>query len=404
MKLNKYIVYVCIIWTALITGLYLWNYSNLKKEQTATAFSTAKSFYNMILITRDWNARHGEVYVIVKDAYQPNPYLEHDKKNIVVDENLVLTMVNPAYMTREISEISEETDGIRFRMTSLKPIRPQNSPTPLETQILKEFENGLPDKGFFITEGNDKGKFFYMAPLKTTEACIKCHSNQGYKTGDIRGGISVTLPLTMKIPSTLLIGHLLIGAVGLMGIILSGGRLSGAYETIEKQAYYDTLTGIPNRKSFNEYMDSEFKRSRRTGTFLSVIMCDIDNFKAYNDTYGHLKGDETLRAVAVAIKDSLKRGGDFCARFGGEEFIIVLPDTDIGGAMLLAENIRKRVESMCIEHKTADHGNYVTVSLGASEVKPDDTELTAEKLISQADAAMYEAKKHGRNKAEPFTV
>ncbi|MBW2217329.1 MAG: diguanylate cyclase, partial [Deltaproteobacteria bacterium] len=351
MKINKIRILISLVWAILISISFLWNYTNAKKEQERIALESARSFFNHIVITRLWNARHEGVYAPVTEESLPNPYLETPMRDIKVNDKLTLTKVNPAFMTRQISEIAMEQEALtqtgvllQFHITSLKPIRPQNKPTAIEERFLKEFEKGVKEKGIFTKKGVENS-YFYMAPLITTKSCLKCHAKQGYKEGDIRGGISVTSSFVMKIPLlSLLLGHLAIGLVGLFGIVLAMGRLSSAYETIREQAIFDALTGIPNRRSFSENLLTEYERSRRQQQPLSIIMCDVDYFKAYNDAYGHSSGDLCLRKVAQTIKASLKRPGDSCARYGGEEFSVILPNTPLDGAMHIAERIRSNIE------------------------------------------------------------
>lgn len=159
----------------------------------------------------------------------------------------------------------------------------------------------------------------------------------------------------------------------------------------------DGLTGIANRRYFDEYLEREWKRAIRCGKPLSLIMCDIDYFKAYNDTYGHLNGDECLKKVALALSDTIKRPGDLVARYGGEEFAVVLPETDQHGAVIIAEILRTDVESLKIEHVNSSNSKYVTISLGVAAAIPSmDSSFT--ELIIAADKALYQAKKEGRNR------
>ncbi len=170
-----------------------------------------------------------------------------------------------------------------------------------------------------------------------------------------------------------------------------------AEEKLKALSTLDGLTGIVNRRYFEEYFAREWTRSVRTGEPLSLIMCDIDYFKYYNDTYGHLKGDECLRQVAEALKNAVNRAGDLVARFGGEEFIVVLPETDLEGAVKVAEVLRDKVASLKIEHEKSLVSNYLTISLGVATAIPS-REDAAMELISSADAALYQAKKEGRNR------
>ena len=378
---------------------FLWNYSSAKKGQETIVFQTARSFFDQIVITRRWNAGHGGVYVLIDDDTHPNPYLEDPLRDIEVNRNLKLTKVNPAFMTRQIAEIAAQQKGIYFHITSLKPIRPENKPTAREEKALKSFETGRKEIGEIIT--GESGKyFFYMAPLITEKGCLKCHAKQGYKEGDIRGGISVTLPFLPILPlMSLIIGHFTIGLFGVCGIVFFGVKLDKAYEKIKEQAIIDALTDIPNRRSFSEHILKEFRDSRRNKLPLSVIMCDIDNFKSYNDTYGHNKGDECLKQVAQIIKSTLQRPRDFCARYGGEEFVIILPDTPGEGAVSVAEEIRGNIQNTKIPHSKSLPLGVVSLSLGVSTMTSDVC-TSPEELVKQADKALYMAKRKGRNHVE----
>lgn len=165
----------------------------------------------------------------------------------------------------------------------------------------------------------------------------------------------------------------------------------------------DPLTDIPNRRAFMERIESEFKRSAREKRPISVIMIDIDHFKLYNDAYGHAAGDECLKIAAQAIKNTLKRPADFCARYGGEEFVILLPDTALDAACLLAENIRSNVETMKLPHKESPPLYVVTISLGIAATAGSST-ATYETVLRQSDQALYMAKQNGRNRVEIFDI
>jgi len=310
-------------------------------------------------------------------------------------------MINPAFMTRQVSEIAEKKEGIKFHITSRNPIRPENRATEIEEAALKEFEKGIPEKGIIKRSGGGYS-FFYMAPLITDISCLKCHAKQGYKEGDIRGGISVTLPFIPEVSFTMILSsHILLLSAGLIGIFFFGIRLADAYETIKRQAVFDALTGIPNRHSFSERILTEFNRSLRDRNPLSVIIGDIDHFKLYNDTYGHAGGDECLKIVAKTIQKSLKRPGDFCARYGGEEFIIILPATDQKGAKAIADEIRSNILAINIPHEKSLTHKIVTISLGVA-TKEHGEMITHERLLKMADDALYQAKDTGRNRAEVY--
>jgi diguanylate cyclase (GGDEF)-like protein len=399
--MKKSLSIIGLIWIGLVVASFVWNYSNARKEQKSVALQTARSFFDQILLSRAWNAVHGGVYVPVTKDTQPNPYLDDPLRDIEISEGLKLTKINPAFMTRQIAEIAAKRDGVQFHITSLNPIRPENKPTPDEEIALNTFGSGVQEFGQ-IVNGKTGSIFFYMAPLKTEKPCLTCHAKQGYKEGDIRGGISVTLPFVSKIPVlALMIGYIAIGLVGLAGIVVAGTKLNKAYEVIKRQAVIDALTGIPNRRSFSDHILTELNRSRRGKCPLSVIMGDIDNFKLYNDTYGHGGGDECLRKVAHVINETLNRPGDFCARYGGEEFVIVLPNTNEQGAKFIAEEIRTNVNNLQLPHEKSLPSGFVTISLGVATTDANVT-ISHEALTKQADSALYIAKEKGRNRVEAY--
>jgi len=158
----------------------------------------------------------------------------------------------------------------------------------------------------------------------------------------------------------------------------------------------DGLTGLSNRRHFDEYLELEWRRAIREQTQLSLMMIDVDYFKAYNDNFGHLEGDEALRQVAKAIRASSSRPSDLPARYGGEEFALVLPNTSPGGARLLAEKLRQTVASMSIPHIAPNEGSNLTVSIGLATIVPP-VGSHSRQLIQSADQGLYAAKHNGRN-------
>jgi len=399
--MKKNIFAAALVWSAIIAGSFFWNWHSAKEKQFNFAMESARSNFQQIVLFRFWNSQHGGVYVPVTESTEPNPYLKADFKNIKVNNSLTLTMINPAFMTRQVSEIAEKQEGIKFRITSLNPLRPANTASDEERAALEEFEAGIKEKGV-IKRQRSGNTFFYMAPLITEASCLNCHAIQGYKEGDIRGGISVTLPFISGIPVFMIVAsHLFALAAGLFGIIFAGFKLSNAYSVIKRQAVFDALTGIPNRRSFSERLLSEFNRSLRDRYPLSVIMGDIDYFKLYNDTYGHAEGDECLKRVAKTIEKTLKRPGDFCARYGGEEFIIILPATDRKGAEVIADDIRNNIMALDIPHENSPDYEVVTISLGIG-TKDHGVSITHDELLKMADDALYIAKAKGRNRVEVY--
>ncbi len=159
----------------------------------------------------------------------------------------------------------------------------------------------------------------------------------------------------------------------------------------------DSLTGVANRRSFNDTMESEWRRCARDGVAMAVIMADIDHFKDYNDTYGHQAGDLCLQQVSAALRRCAVRPPDLLARYGGEEFIVLLPQETRDGAEVVAQRILDEVRALHIPHARSSVGPYVTVSLGMASVMPTEG-MDASTLIRAADALLYRAKHTGRDK------
>jgi diguanylate cyclase (GGDEF)-like protein len=174
-------------------------------------------------------------------------------------------------------------------------------------------------------------------------------------------------------------------------------QLEAANHQLQLLSLLDGLTGIANRRNFDETLDKEWRRGLRDGHPLSLILIDIDCFKAYNDNYGHQAGDECLKLVAQTIAGMVKRPGDLAARYGGEEFVVVLPETDMKNAALLAEELREKVESGNLPHAFSKVAGVVTLSLGVASALPS-RECTPASLIEAADQALYQAKHSGRNR------
>jgi len=173
-------------------------------------------------------------------------------------------------------------------------------------------------------------------------------------------------------------------------------ELEEANRELRRLAIEDGLTGLANRRYFEEILEKEWRRHQREDTPLGLILLDVDYFKRYNDTYGHQQGDVCLQKVASVLKTIAHRPADLAARYGGEEFALILPNTEVPGVEYLAKLINRRVEALQIPHSVSDVAPVVTVSVGCS-VSFQSSAPNMEALIKQADAALYQAKENGRN-------
>ncbi|TAN76370.1 MAG: diguanylate cyclase [Gallionella sp.] len=177
----------------------------------------------------------------------------------------------------------------------------------------------------------------------------------------------------------------------------SNSKLEESNATLLRLSTMDGLTGIANRRHFDETLLLEWKAGLRENRILSIIILDIDFFKKYNDGYGHQGGDDCLKEVAKTLRDTLHRAGDFIARYGGEEFVAILPHTDAKGAAIIAEHMRANIAAKNIPHAYSNVAGHVSISLGVAAMYPDNSASPAD-LIARADGALYKAKEQGRNR------
>ena len=387
------------VWLVLVAASLFFNIFITKEQTRELATGRAEVIFSVIKLVRQWNALHGGVYVPITAETQPNQYLELPRRDIKTSDGQRLTMVNPAYMTRQLAELALSEVSLKFHLTSLNPIRPQNAADEWETNALRTFEEGGVESIAEMVIDNQGNYFRYIAPLYVTSECMGCHKHQGYIEGDIRGGISISLPaetfleLEFNRIHPLIAMHLIIFMIG-MTFLLYLERYNRSRRDAEL-AYVDALTGINNRRSFEKQFKVEWSRAKRRKEPLSIIMIDIDYFKNYNDTHGHQMGDQCLADVASLIQSVLKRPGDLLARYGGEEFVAIL-STDSEGALIIGNEMQAAVENAKIENLGSPVSNELTISAGVATDYPS-KELYPDELVARADKALYQAKKRGRN-------
>ena len=238
--LMKMLVVFLVVWTVVLFGTGSWNYRGEREATMDILLYQARAFFKEIVITRYWNARNGGVFVTVCEETQPNPYLDPAGRDIVAGDGTMLTKVNPAYMTRQIAELARTREDVQFHITSLNPIRPANAPDEWETAALRSFSATSQEYSGWIETGEGGRRFRYMAPLWTEDACLKCHAKQDYSEGDIRGGISVSIPATPMLASLhrhlreMLGAYLGIWVLGIVGIVAGYHRLSQGKRRLEK--------------------------------------------------------------------------------------------------------------------------------------------------------------------------
>ena len=173
-------------------------------------------------------------------------------------------------------------------------------------------------------------------------------------------------------------------------------------DLLESLNHIDGLTGISNRRRFDEFLDLQLKLISRTPNHLSLLMIDVDHFKEYNDHYGHLQGDDCLKKIAQCLSATAARSTDLVARYGGEEFAIILPNTNQRGAIAIGQSIISAVQKLEITHEYSAVAEYVSISVGATTLQYGE-EMSSEEMIRQADQALYNSKENGRNQATSYS-
>lgn len=225
-----YLWSLAILWTLLLICSLIWNEQNASSQVYDLVRVQARTAYEKDVLYRFWNSSHGLVYVPISSETPPNPYLKVPERDIVTPSGKPLTLMNPAYMTRQANELGEARMGISGHLTSLMPLRPANAPDEWERKALLEFESGVLELSH-VEELGDKQLMRLMRPLLVEEECIECHAEQGYKVGEIRGGISVSIdmaPSLALLQSTLTrlrVGHLLLWVTGLSGLLVRSRML-----------------------------------------------------------------------------------------------------------------------------------------------------------------------------------
>lgn len=387
------------LFTVLVFAGIFWRTVTLIED---AAREQATSYIDLIVDARAWNAGYDGVWVLKSPGVESNPYLkrlgiESDTSTV---SGHVLTLRNPSVMTREMSQITEAGRAVRFKLTSLQPINPDNAPDAWERSVLERFKTDRTETS--TIERGARGRVLrMMRPLIVEDRCLDCHATQGYKVGDIRGGLSLELSLAVTDRSIRDDGIVLFGIFG--GVVLVGGligyrlvtrmarRIDESEENLQTLATTDALTGIANRRAILMRLEQEVARATRAEYPVGIAEFDVDHFKLVNDRYGHAAGDAVLKQITARVADVL-RAYDTVGRLGGEEFLIIAPDIDADALSALAERVRATVSSSPV--RFAGHEISVAVSVGATLSRVDDS---AESVMVRADTAMYAAKDAGRN-------
>ncbi len=402
--INLIVILLC---TLMVGFSWLINRNALGSTALSVFQAQGRSSFAVIRAARHWNAATEGVYVPITPDIQPNPYLDVPHREITDNLGRQLTRINPAYMTRQLSEVLADSD-VGMRIISLNPLNPKNMPDDWEREALVWMEQtGEMERVELVGD-----RYRYMAGLNIVHSCLPCHEKYGYKVGDLRGGISfsrdtehmkrVIAPMLKRVDQM----HLWVWAV----LVLSACTLSSLalrfwvrllgsqsiQQRLKTLVDTDYLTGVLSRRELMRRLKQEVDRVQRFGTPLAVLMIDIDHFKRMNDRYGHAKGDQVLVDVAQALKQELRKV-DSIGRYGGEEFTVILPNTHPVDAEGLAQRLLDKVRSLPIKVQP-EQNIYVTVSIGLSHSADMAQPVQVDTLLAASDLALYSAKSAGRDR------
>jgi len=395
------------VWTTGVLGSLVWNLYQLQQSTQAMAYTTAWISYNKDILYRKWVANHGGVYVPVSGKTPVNPYLAVPNRDIKADGGLSLTLVNPAYMTRQVNELAAEMQEFQGHIASLKPIRPENRPDPWEERSLKNFERGIKEAHAIEMLAGEE-YFRFMRPFVTEKSCLKCHAAQGYREGDVRGGISVSIPMKQLRAiekerwGELMLAHAFLWMIGLAGIVTGTSSLRSQTLKREKLEEYlinlsitDPLTGLYNRRGFLTLAEQQMKLSLRTRGRLILLFADLDGMKRINDSLGHEEGDKALIEASAVLRETL-RSSDIVARMGGDEFVALAIDPEVTDPGIIISRLQERIAS---QNRQPGRKFTMSMSVGYACYDPSDP-VPLDALMTRADNAMY-AQKKGKSMKAP---
>ncbi len=301
--IKPYAAILMAVWTLLVAGSMIWNAYQGEREVYSMARIQARVVHQRDVIYRRWNADHGGVYVPARGKTIPNPYIDLPNRDIPGPSGIPLTLMNPAYMTRQIHELAKEAYGVHGHITSLKPIRPENAADPWETRALRTFESGAAEVSS-VEEIEGESYMRLMRPLVTEEDCLACHSDQGYSIGDVRGGLSVAIPMAplWRIERARIVGisiaHGLVWLAGLLGIVAGTRRL-------EHQEGARAKAAEALREANRKLIESEGLKEDLTNMIVHDMKNPVNNTMMALDLIGLEFGDEARERQGESRDDCL---------------------------------------------------------------------------------------------------
>ncbi len=404
--LLQWVVLLGVFWTLAFAASTYWNVDRIRGVALTQAESQAKAAIDKDMTYRQMVSGLGGIYMPVDRGIEPNPYLAHiPHRDVTTKNGRKLTLVNSSYFTRLIHDAeasSNSSTGIHGHVTSLSPLRPENAPDAWEKQALLTFKQGATESsGIELDDG--KEVFRMMRPRIATPPCIECHGHQGYKAGDVLGGISVSVPIEPLLTSSnsrifqLEAWHALFWLSGILGLLMSYRLLLRQEHGMRFSALHDVLTGLPNRALFLDRLKQRLVTARRHNHTGAVLFLDLDRFKSINDSLGHGIGDQLLREVGQRLK-AILRQEDTVARLGGDEFVVLMAELDSDAEEVVTEVqivADKILNTLARPYTLGTRELYAPASIGIALFSIDTKD--SHEVLQQADIAMYRAKEAGGN-------
>ncbi len=404
--LLHWVVLLGVVWTLSFLASTYWNVARVRDDAISQARLQASAAIDKDMTYRALVSGVGGIYIPVDRGIEPNPYLSHiPHRDVTTKSGRMLTLVNSSYFTRLVHdrEATIAPGGIHGHVTSMRPLRPANAPDEWERLALARMKQGIAEWTGISIEGGEE-VFRMMRPRIAEPPCIECHGHQGYKTGDILGGISVSVPLSPLLADSekqlfqLGAWHLLFWLSGILGLLISFRLLRQQEHKMRFSALHDVLTGLPNRALFSDRLNQRLVTAKRHNHNGAVLFLDLDRFKSINDSLGHAIGDQLLREVGRRLK-SILRQEDTVARLGGDEFVILLAELDSADTEEVVNEVQsvadKILQALSRPHKVGHRELYASSSIGIAMFSMETND--SNEVLQQADIAMYRAKDAGGN-------